>query len=524
MVTTSTFLFVPVSIFCAANEIRAIRAVPTSSGTLDNITVYLTQYGTDTPKIKCAIYLEADMSLVGETEEWTLTSDWDGWNTFLFSDGPSIVADTSYVLAFWGNDFFKAYYDTDASADHYYELDVTYGAWPNPWNTASSTTRKFSIYCTYTPSAAAPGKPVLVSPENQFSTSDNTPTFVWENGSDATSHRLVIDDSQGFDDGENIYDNTNAWDNTGTEIENELPDDNYWWKVAAIANSTENWSENTWTFEVVAGEEYERSIEQGFSLTESAPRGAEFGRAIEQGFSFGATVAIVMEVCKLLSQVFGFTGAVGVAVQRVPREYERGVAQGFSFGDTIIVHEYGDIYVTSPWCDNRANPIDVVGSPTFSAIYTVTDNNIPNPAQSIQIQVGTSWNDNDLWDNIATVTVENGQRNPNVSYGGMPLTLNSTYWWRCRFGDSNGNLTEWTSPQTFGYQEAPFDLVAAAMFIFPIVLMVIAFAFDNVVFASFAGIVFILSGFFFVDVIWLAMIFVGVGIYLLLTAFLSEED
>ncbi len=102
------------------------------------------------------------------------------------------------------------------------------------------------------PSVAAPGKPVLVSPENQHSTSDNTPTFVWENGSDATSHRLVIDNSQGFDDGENIYDNASAWDNSGTEIENELPVDNYWWKVAGVANSTENWSENTWTFEITA--------------------------------------------------------------------------------------------------------------------------------------------------------------------------------------------------------------------------------------------------------------------------------
>lgn len=100
------------------------------------------------------------------------------------------------------------------------------------------------------PVSLAPGKPTLISPENNHSTSDNTPTFAWENGSDATSHRLVIDNSQNFDDGENIYDNAGAWDNSGTAIENELPVDNYWWKVAGVANSTENWSENTWTFEI----------------------------------------------------------------------------------------------------------------------------------------------------------------------------------------------------------------------------------------------------------------------------------
>lgn len=96
----------------------------------------------------------------------------------------------------------------------------------------------------------APEKPVLVSPENQYSTSDNTPTFVWENGANATSHRLVIDNSQGFDDGDNIYDNAGAWDNSGTAIENELPADNYWWRICAVNAQGDNWSENTWTFEI----------------------------------------------------------------------------------------------------------------------------------------------------------------------------------------------------------------------------------------------------------------------------------
>lgn len=99
--------------------------------------------------------------------------------------------------------------------------------------------------------AEPPEKPVLVSPENNYSTSDSTPTFVWENGSDATSHRLVIDNSQGFDDGENIYDNAGAWDNSGTTIENELPADNYWWSVCATNAQGDNWPENTWTFEII---------------------------------------------------------------------------------------------------------------------------------------------------------------------------------------------------------------------------------------------------------------------------------
>lgn len=81
------------------------------------------------------------------------------------------------------------------------------------------------------------------------------------------------------------------------------------------------------------------------------------------------------------------------------------------------------------------------------------------------------------------------------------------------------------NPSEFGVgAEPPIDLVAAAMFLFPIVLMGIALAFDNPVFASLSGIVFIISGIYFLDIIWLMMVFVGLGIYLLVTAFMSEED
>jgi len=120
-------------------------------------------------------------------------------------------------------------------------------------------TNKGTLYCDYvkvdvTVVAVPPGKPVLYLPENATSTYDNTPYFEWTAGSDATSHRLVIDNDTNFADGENIYDNANlgSTENSIT-IENELPPDNYYWKVAAINAQGENWSENTWTFEVVVG-------------------------------------------------------------------------------------------------------------------------------------------------------------------------------------------------------------------------------------------------------------------------------
>ncbi len=102
----------------------------------------------------------------------------------------------------------------------------------------------------YTVLPTLPGKPTLSSPSDGTTTNDNTPTFTWTAGSSATSHRLVIDNNPNFADGENTYDNANLGGSaTSCTIENELPDDNYSWKVIAINSSGENESDN-WTFRV----------------------------------------------------------------------------------------------------------------------------------------------------------------------------------------------------------------------------------------------------------------------------------
>ncbi|MDH5690717.1 MAG: hypothetical protein OEY81_04755, partial [Candidatus Bathyarchaeota archaeon] len=117
------------------------------SGTADSITVYLKQYNTATPKIKCALYKKSDNSLVGSTEKWTLTSGWDGWKTFNFADGPSLE-NIDYWIVFWINAKVYAYYvtETEKRGTQY----RFYNSWPNPWS-PNTYDWKMSIYCTYTP-------------------------------------------------------------------------------------------------------------------------------------------------------------------------------------------------------------------------------------------------------------------------------------------------------------------------------------------------------------------------------------
>ena len=92
-----------------------------------------------------------------------------------------------------------------------------------------------------------PSRPTLKSPANGTITNDNTPTFEWTVGKNATSHRLQVDNDTNF---LTPIENRvfGATENTYTPVvENSLPDDNYSWKVIAINALGENQS-SVWTF------------------------------------------------------------------------------------------------------------------------------------------------------------------------------------------------------------------------------------------------------------------------------------
>lgn len=117
-------------------------------GNAESITVYLKQYGTDTPKVKCAIYKKSDNSLVGYTEEWTLTAGWDDWKTFNIVWGGALEA-TDYYLVFWASTLpNKIKYCADLLSGKGATQNVAYNSFPNPWE-PSTTNKKISIYCTY---------------------------------------------------------------------------------------------------------------------------------------------------------------------------------------------------------------------------------------------------------------------------------------------------------------------------------------------------------------------------------------
>jgi uncharacterized repeat protein (TIGR02543 family) len=96
------------------------------------------------------------------------------------------------------------------------------------------------------------GIPVLVEPEAGACENDNRPTFRWQPVLDLSPpvvYRLQIDNDPDFS--SPLYDNINIVDN-GLEIENELPEDNYYWRVWAVDNlgNSENSSSRRVTIDI----------------------------------------------------------------------------------------------------------------------------------------------------------------------------------------------------------------------------------------------------------------------------------
>ncbi|MEJ5327266.1 MAG: hypothetical protein WHU54_03320 [Candidatus Bathyarchaeia archaeon] len=133
------------------NKIVGSQFEVRGDGQVESITAYI-----ETKKacsVKAAIYTSSHI-FVASTQEQKVNSD--GWVTFSFSNPkPTLTAGASYILVVWarsvqGNAVSIRYDIGDTNQGH--RVDQTYGAsWPSS-PSFTHENRKYSIYCTYTPS------------------------------------------------------------------------------------------------------------------------------------------------------------------------------------------------------------------------------------------------------------------------------------------------------------------------------------------------------------------------------------
>jgi len=146
----------------------------------------------------------------------------------------------------------------------------------------SENTWKFTVFPQY------PGKPVLVSLENNTSTSDNTPTFTWTKGSNADNHRIEVDNDSNFSSPIDNVVVASPNDNTWTKSSPGYVDGTYYWRVWAINAQGENCSENTWKFSIVPPAPVYPNFAPSCSIT-SPSDGSEFTVGMEIQFVCSAS-------------------------------------------------------------------------------------------------------------------------------------------------------------------------------------------------------------------------------------------
>lgn len=124
-----------------------------AAGTVDSITAHI-DFSVDGPMDgKWAIYTDSNDTKVDETGESTF-STWD-WHALTFSSPPSISAVDYQLLMQADNSSWYPDYDSGTNLSRYSTTaGDQYNAYPSSWS-PSTGNEKYSIYCTYTPAAAA---------------------------------------------------------------------------------------------------------------------------------------------------------------------------------------------------------------------------------------------------------------------------------------------------------------------------------------------------------------------------------
>jgi hypothetical protein len=136
-------------------------------GTATSITVGVRSPSRSALRLRCAIYRHRDLRLVAVTEEATIPGLYAGWTTLAFPEpAPTLASDTAYLLVAFSESrdgtFLGVFYDVDAASPGFQQgYGATFPSFPEVLS-PSSTSRRYSIYCTYTP--AAPPTARLPSP------------------------------------------------------------------------------------------------------------------------------------------------------------------------------------------------------------------------------------------------------------------------------------------------------------------------------------------------------------------------
>jgi len=115
----------------------------------------------------------------------------------------------------------------------------------------------------------------------------------------------------------------------------------------------------------------------------------------------------------------------------------------------------------SPYTEGSSNPTKVTDTtPEFSAIFSDPDASDTGVYYEIEVNTQSDFFGTVMWDSTKTAIspITNGSRSPDISYAGTTLSLNgATYYWRIRFWDNNGAVSNWSQTSNFTMSGNPFS-------------------------------------------------------------------
>ncbi|MGQ9623973.1 MAG: hypothetical protein ACUVT9_01225 [Candidatus Bathycorpusculaceae bacterium] len=155
------------------NNIVGSLFTPAKDGEAQSVTAYI-RITAVSKKMKCAIYLHSNLSLVAQTEEKTVSVGAAAWITFNFlTPKPIIKAGVEYLLVAWseaGNGYAYLYYTLGTTNQGHHVSSLYDTNFPNPMPNPTPESRAYSIYCTFKPA-------IEETVEAEFSGTSNTESW-----------------------------------------------------------------------------------------------------------------------------------------------------------------------------------------------------------------------------------------------------------------------------------------------------------------------------------------------------------
>ena len=114
--------------------------------------------------------------------------------------------------------------------------------------------------------------------------------------------------------------------------------------------------------------------------------------------------------------------------------------------------------VTNPKTNGLVNPLKVGTTPYFTAVFNDNDTTATGTYYEIEVNTNSSFTGTVMWDTNQVAhspAITNGGTSSNITYSGSALASGGLYYWRIRFWDNVGTVSNWSTTSNFRITTGP---------------------------------------------------------------------